>query len=172
MLLNKLKNSGIACFRSEEYSEGELALSQANIYDPLNAEIWGYLALLCLHDGERHVQAHQALREMLKCELKNGGLVEELADRLFDTGKLDEAETLYKRLVDNWQGGNLGSMDRIGNIHTKLANVYYTQERLENAKLYYTEALRYLEDENEREKVGMILVDIKHGLDTIHNAGM
>lgn len=163
---------GIACFRSEEYHEGELALSQANIYDPLNAEIWGYLALLCLHDGERHVQAHQALREMLKCELKNGGLVEELADRLVDTGKLEEAETLYRRLVDNWQGANLGNMDRIGNIHTKLANVYYTQERLENAKLYYTEALRYLEDENEREKVGMILIDIKHGLDTIHQSGM
>jgi len=163
-------SKGIGCFRTGEYREGEQALTQANLYDHLNAEVWGYLALLCLHDGGRMVQAHQALREMLKCEIKNLNLLEELADKLVALGKLDIAETLYKKLLDSWQGNNFGSANSVGNVHSKLARIYHTQERLIDAKLYYTEALRFLEGEGDREKVELILNDIRTIMESGHTS--
>jgi tetratricopeptide (TPR) repeat protein len=93
---------GIACFRSQIYSEGEQALNQANLYDPLNSEIWGYMALLSLYDN-RTVQAHQCLREMLKCEIKNNTLLEEIADKLNTFGKNEDSRTLYKKILENYQ---------------------------------------------------------------------
>jgi len=107
------------------------------------------------------VQTHQALTETLKCEIKNFNLLEELGDQLVSLGKLEIAETLDKKLLDSWQGSNFGSSNNIGNVHSKLAKIYHTQDRLIDAKLYYTEALRFLEGETDREKVELILNDIK-----------
>ena len=151
-----------------DFKEGEQALTQANIYDPLNGEVWGYLALLALNDGQRMVQAHQCLREMLKCELKNHDLLEELADKLSNINKFELAETLYKKLLDIWQNlpHTLASMNP-GSIYCKLAKIYHADERLLEAKIYYTEALKFLEGESEKERVEIILNDIKNALESI-----
>jgi tetratricopeptide (TPR) repeat protein len=162
---------GIACLRTGEFKEGEQALNQANIYDHLNAEVWGYLALLCLQDanGSRVVQANQALKEMIKCDLKNAGLLEELADTLASLGKFELAETLYKKLLDNWQNDNLAAANNVGAIHAKLAKVYHVQERLLDARMYYTEAMNYLEGETDRERIGVILADIGQGINNVES---
>jgi tetratricopeptide (TPR) repeat protein len=39
---------GIACLKLEEYKEAEDAFTQANLLDERNAEVYCYLALLCL----------------------------------------------------------------------------------------------------------------------------
>jgi len=146
-------------------------LNQANIYDHLNAEVWGYLALLCLQDanGSRMVQANQALKEMIKCDLKNAGLLEELADTLASLGKFELAETLYKKLLDNWQNDNLATANNVGTIHAKLAKVYHVQERLLDARMYYSEAMNYLEGETDRERIGVILADIGQGINNVES---
>jgi len=159
---------GISCLRMGSFKDGEQALTQANIYDPLNGEIWGYLALLALNDGQRMVQAHQCLREMLKCELKNHELLEELADKLSNISKFEVAESLYKKLLEIWQSSQAHNSLNPGAIYCKLAKIYHTEERLLEAKIYYTEALKFLEGEGEKERVEIILNDIKNALETFN----
>lgn len=150
------------------FREGEQALTQANIYDSLNGEVWGYLALLALNDGQRMVQAHQCLREMLKCELKNYDLLEELADKLSTLSKFELAETLYKKLLDEWQGAQHQTNLNPGVIYCKLAKIYHTEEKLLEAKIYYSEALKFLEGEGEKERIEIILNDIKNALESVN----
>lgn len=73
---------GISCLRLGDFKQGQEALSQANIYDQFNGETWGYLALLCLMDRGRYSQANQSLREMLKTDMADLVLLEEIGDEL------------------------------------------------------------------------------------------
>ena len=43
--------AGVASLRVGEVEAAELALSEANLYDNHNAEVWAYLALVCMKRG-------------------------------------------------------------------------------------------------------------------------
>nr|XP_012617969.1 cilia- and flagella-associated protein 70 isoform X3 [Microcebus murinus] len=68
---------GIACYRLEELTEAEDALSEANALNNYSAEVWAYLALVCLKAG-RQLEAEQAYKYTIKLKLKDEALLEEI----------------------------------------------------------------------------------------------
>jgi tetratricopeptide (TPR) repeat protein len=149
---------GIACTRLAQYKEAEESLTQANIYDPLNADVWGYLALMCLYDNGRVVQATQALQEMMKCSIESPELVEEIADELVRVGKSEMAEDCFKQILTLLENPKMSDcLVGKGTIHLKLARIYHSDGRTEEAVHEYEAALESIEGEHEKAKIQTIL---------------
>ncbi|CAH1791968.1 unnamed protein product, partial [Owenia fusiformis] len=68
---------GIACYRLGELSEAEDALSEANILNNSDPEVWGYLSLVCLKTN-RQLEAEQAYKYALKVNLVDEELLGEI----------------------------------------------------------------------------------------------
>ncbi|EDV28658.1 uncharacterized protein TRIADDRAFT_51790 [Trichoplax adhaerens] len=71
---------GIACYRMGDLSEAEEALSEANVLNNHDAEVWGYLSLVCLRTN-REEEAEQAYKYALKVGLSNKELLQEINEQ-------------------------------------------------------------------------------------------
>jgi tetratricopeptide (TPR) repeat protein len=151
--------------RNREFKEAEIALSQSNLYDPLNGDTWGYLALNCLQDGSRFIQANQALREMMKLKSDNMTLLREVTDGLLSAKKNDIAEQCLKEMDKIAKASQKQEIkDQIHDIHLKLAKIYHEEARVAEATEEYQEALKYVQNSEDKEKIKTIL-------ETISNSG-
>ena len=144
---------GISGFRSADYKEAEEALTQSNIYDPFNYQTWGYLALLCLKDGNRFIQANQALREMLKTDIIDPEILLELGDELVKIDKYDIAEICLKKLVLLAENGGQVAENLVGEAKVRMGKIYMVQNKADFARKILEEAVEHLEEENEKANV-------------------
>ncbi|XP_067859836.1 cilia- and flagella-associated protein 70 [Heptranchias perlo] len=68
---------GIACYRLNELKDAEDGLCEANILCNSNAEVWGYLTMVCLKTG-RKLEAEQTYKYAIKLNLQNKQLLDEI----------------------------------------------------------------------------------------------
>lgn len=68
---------GIACYRLGDFADAEDALTEANILDNMDPEVWAYLCLVCLQTGRR-LEAEQAYKYTIKLNLQDDDLLAEI----------------------------------------------------------------------------------------------
>lgn len=68
---------GIACYRMGEMADAEDALTEANILNNMDPEVWAYLCLVCLQTG-RQLESEQAYKYATKLKLQDDDLKDEI----------------------------------------------------------------------------------------------
>jgi len=68
---------GKACYLLKEYSEAEDALSEANVLNNRDGDVWAYIALLCL-TLNRLFEANQAISQALRFGLKDHEILKQV----------------------------------------------------------------------------------------------
>ncbi|GMH45184.1 hypothetical protein BSKO_13141 [Bryopsis sp. KO-2023] len=139
---------GIAYLRLGDLHRGELALSEANILDNRNANVWGYLALVALKE-QRFDEASMALSRALEEGFKEADLSMEMGQEYFDQGRHWESEGILKRLLVT-HASSKG--------HELLGSALSEQNKHEEAKQHFSRAL---EDVEESDRVALIEKAIK-----------
>mmetsp|Transcript_41022 Transcript_41022/g.41900 ORF Transcript_41022/g.41900 Transcript_41022/m.41900 type:complete len:1165 (-) Transcript_41022:236-3730(-) len=91
---------GISCFREERIIDAEDALQESNLLDCRRAEVWAYLALVCLSSGaHRQVEAERATAQALRLQLRDAVLLRELATNYMTVDQLQVTEDLIRRAM-------------------------------------------------------------------------
>lgn len=76
---------GIACYRLGDLADAEDALTEANILDNMDPEVWAYLCLISLQTG-RQLEAEQSYKYTLKLNFQDMELLTEINQLQQDLG--------------------------------------------------------------------------------------
>eukprot|EP00873_Tetraselmis_striata_P034858 jgi/Tetstr1/455122/TSEL_041974.t1 len=101
--------AGIASLRMGDLKAADLAFTEANILNPHNPLVWGFLTLSCLQ-GDRVPESEMALQFAYKEELEDAELMLEIAGAYMGRGMYKEAESVLSRSIPFADGPPLRAM--------------------------------------------------------------
>ncbi|KAM3132785.1 hypothetical protein pb186bvf_015090 [Paramecium bursaria] len=129
---------GISAHESGFYQEAEDALRMANLYEPKNDQVWGYISLNCLKDGQRFRDANLALREMRKTDVTQIDLLSRLSQEFFTIQQYQTSKELLQIVL---------SLSELQDVLGKEKIMYQIQLAETNEKLGLIEqSLEYLQE--------------------------
>lgn len=141
---------GVSCYRLEELEQAEDALAEANILNNFDADVWGYLTLVCLQTG-RVTEGDQAFMQALKLDLTNGSLLTEIGEAYAAVDRYADAEQCLRRSIE---------LEESAHAHRVLAGVLNAQGQKEGAVAEYMMVLASAEEEEDLDASRAGLVDV------------
>lgn len=94
-------NLGIACLYLEEYENAEKVLTKANILDTSNSNVWGYMTLVMLKNGNRVNNAFQSLKESIRLNINNDDLLLDIGQAFVAVGQDETAKKALEYALTN-----------------------------------------------------------------------
>jgi tetratricopeptide (TPR) repeat protein len=92
--------AGVAALEGGDLDDSEVALSEANIRDTANPDIWAWLCSLCLASHPpRDAEAASSLDQGLRSGAISGLVLKRIASQYSAQGKLGVSEAVYRRAV-------------------------------------------------------------------------
>lgn len=110
---------GVACIRLDKLCDAEDALIEANLIDNRNADVWGYLCMVCLLTGPHRLEeSTRALEQAMRLQLGSPALLRELAMAYMAVDKLQIAEDLIRRAIaaDSASGSGRGNRKLLADV--------------------------------------------------------
>ncbi|CAD8056778.1 unnamed protein product [Paramecium primaurelia] len=131
---------GISSHECGKYKEAEDALRMANLYEPTNDTVWGYIALNCLKDGKRFRDANSALKEMNKTDTGQVNLMVRLSKEFYNIKEYLTAKELLQKAI-NWAKIQDMLKEEINQFEIQLAETNEKLGLLQQALDIYQEIL-------------------------------
>ena len=94
-------NLGIACLYLDEYENAEKLLTKANILDTSNSNVWGYMTLVLLKNGNRVNSAFQSLKESIRLNINNDDLLLDIGHAFVAVGHEETAKKALEYALTN-----------------------------------------------------------------------
>lgn len=151
---------GVSCYRLGELDQAEEALSEANILNNFDADVWGYLTLVCLKTG-RTIEGDQAFMQALKQDLTNAPLFAEIGAAYLGCSRPSDAEQCIRRSI---------SLEELAHSHRLLAEVLRAQGQRESAVAEYMMVLASTTDEADLMPARKALVELLTQLGRVDQA--
>eukprot|EP00163_Fabomonas_tropica_P030548 TRINITY_DN6963_c0_g1_i1.p1 TRINITY_DN6963_c0_g1~~TRINITY_DN6963_c0_g1_i1.p1 ORF type:complete len:1080 (+),score=323.74 TRINITY_DN6963_c0_g1_i1:257-3496(+) len=127
------KGVGEAYYRLNDTALAEDAFAEANVLDARNADVWGWLTLVCIR-SERIPEADKCYASARQTGLDNARLLAEMGDAYFKRGRAVNAERAVRAALSLCP-------DDLPRAHIVLADILSQAGKEEEASQHYTQAL-------------------------------
>lgn len=97
---------------------------------------------------------------MFKTDILTADILLEIGDELLNLQKFDTAEVCYKKIIKLYEIKPITAENEIGSAYIKLGKIYNNQAKPEIAKNMFESAIDFLEGENEKENIRILIENL------------